>query len=74
MRMRFLRRFHGFAAWFWFANFFAVIAVYFWAPNTWANASILYLALVSIYANFATDTDAHVTADMAVKHQEKENP
>ncbi len=72
MRIRFLRKFHGFGAWFWAANFPVVIAVYFLAPQVWANVSILYLALVSVYANFATDTDAHVTADLAVKHEESE--
>lgn len=37
---------------FWAFNFPPVIICYFFLPDVWKEASILYLALVSIYANF----------------------
>lgn len=48
-----MRSVNGWASIFWAANFPAVIAVYWLAPDVWKQASILYLALVSVYANFA---------------------
>jgi len=49
----FMRKINGWLTVFWLLNFPPVIAVYIWAPDAWKQASILYLALVSIYANVA---------------------
>lgn len=47
----FMRAFHGWMCIFWLANFPFVIVLYFISKPVWAVFSILYLALVSIYAN-----------------------
>lgn len=48
-----MRGVNGWLVWFWVANFPPVILIYALAPDVWKQASILYLALVSIYANVA---------------------
>lgn len=60
-------RFHKVAIRFWLANFAIAIGVFFFAPGLWAQASICYLAMISIYANFATDYDA-LSASQASLH------
>jgi len=49
----FMRKINGYATIFWILNFPPVIVIYVWAPDVFKQASILYLALVSIYANVA---------------------
>lgn len=49
---------NGWASIFWAANFPPVIVCYIFLPDVWKTASILYLALVSIYANFV----GHISA------------
>jgi hypothetical protein len=48
---------------FWMANAAAVTLVYFLATPVWARASIYYLALISIYANWTSDATAMSAAD-----------
>lgn len=55
---KFQYRLHLTMAYFWAANFVAAIAAYELLPKQWAKFSILYLLLVSLYANFATDYGA----------------
>jgi len=43
---------NGWLAVFWAINFPIVIGMYFFLPDAWKAISILYLALVSVYANF----------------------
>jgi hypothetical protein len=57
---------HLVMAYFWATNFIVAIATYELAPRPWAKFSILYLLLVSLYANFATDYGA-VAAAVAAK-------
>jgi len=54
---------------FWLANFPPVIVCYVFLPEVWKSASILYLALVSIYANFAS----HVAAWQAGRTETKQD-
>lgn len=42
----------------WLVNMLAVLAVYVLANGVWQRASVLYLVLVSLYANLATDYGA----------------
>jgi hypothetical protein len=58
-------KFHRFMSRFWMANIVIVVAIYFVLPKVWSNASILYLALISIYANYSTDAGAMSAADSA---------
>jgi len=44
--------------WWWAINFIAVIMVFAFANHTWQVISVLYLVLVSLYANWATDYGA----------------
>jgi hypothetical protein len=43
---------NGWLAVFWAVNFPIVIGLYTFLPGAWQAMSILYLALVSVYANF----------------------
>lgn len=42
----------------WLLNMVFVVAVFLFLPRVWAALSVLYLLLVSLYANFATDYGA----------------
>jgi hypothetical protein len=67
-----MRKLNAWAMGFWAANMVAVFAVYFWANPFWQQVSILYLAQVSIYANFvshgawfqASNAEAHLRDDI----------
>lgn len=63
---------NGWAAIFWAANFPVVIALYAFLPAAWQAVSILYLALVSIYANFAGNLSAWQSARVEVKQARAE--
>jgi hypothetical protein len=52
---------------FWLANAVIVIAVFALAPAVWKQVSVLYLVLVSLYANWATDHGAMTAAEAAAK-------
>lgn len=56
---------HRFMARFWLANAAVVVLVYFLAPGAWSKASILYLALISLYSNWTGDQGACSAADAA---------
>jgi hypothetical protein len=58
-------RLHRFMARAWACNAVAVVLFYFLAPAAWARGSILYLALISIYANWTGDQGACAAADAA---------
>lgn len=47
---------------FWMVNFVVALSVFIFLPDVWASASILYLTLVSLYANFATDYGALIAS------------
>jgi hypothetical protein len=49
---------HLYAMWWWAINFVAVILVFAFANHAWQVISVLYLVLVSLYANWATDYGA----------------
>ena len=63
---------HKIASYFWIVNFFAALFVFFAFPGVWSSASVLYLVLVSLYANFATDYGAVSAALAADRSSEKE--
>lgn len=65
---------NGWAAIFWAANFPPVVVCYIFLPDVWKPASILYLALVSIYANFVGHISAWQASRVEVvqARQEKE--
>ena len=69
----FMRTINGWLTVFWLLNFPPVIAVYIWAPETWKQASILYLALVSIYANVAGHLAAWQASRIEVIQNEDAN-
>ena len=62
--------FHRKMSFFWVANFIAVLVVYTWLGGVWAKLSVLYLVLVSLYANFATDYGAMPGSHAAIKADE----
>jgi hypothetical protein len=49
---------HIWASVVWVVNAALAIACFIFLPMVWASASVLYLVLVSLYANFATDYGA----------------
>jgi hypothetical protein len=57
---------HKIFAYIWLVNIVAALCVFFLAPGIWASASVLYLVIVSLYANFATDYGA-VSAALAAR-------
>jgi len=59
---------HLYAMWWWAINFIAVILVFAFANHTWQVISVLYLVLVSLYANWATDYGA-MSAALAAQQQ-----
>lgn len=50
----------------WVVNMVVAISVFIFAQGLWQKASILYLVLVSLYANFATDYGAVPGAEAAI--------
>jgi hypothetical protein len=68
----FMRKLNGHLTLHWLCHFPVVIFLYFYYPATWDKVSILYLALVSIYANVAGHLAAWQAARVEVK-QEKES-
>lgn len=64
-----MRRFYGCSATFWAWNFPVVIGLYSFLPDVWQAVSILYLALVSVWANFSTDLGNWITARAAAKQE-----
>ena len=60
---------HLYAMWWWVLNFIAVILVFAVANHTWQVISVLYLVLVSLYANWATDYGA-MSAALAAQQQD----
>lgn len=57
-------RIHKTFTYVWIVNACVALFVFFAFPGLWASASVLYLVLVSLYANFATDYGA-VSAALA---------
>lgn len=53
---------HLYAMWWWTVNFIAVVLVFAFANHAWQTISVLYLVLVSLYANWATDYGAMSSA------------
>lgn len=68
----FMRKLNGWLTIFWIANFPPVIAIYTFAPATWQKISILYLALVSIYANVAGHLAAWQASRIEVMQNEQD--
>jgi hypothetical protein len=58
-------RFHKWMAYFWLINMAVVVGAFSFLPAVWKTASVLYLVLVSLYANFATDYGAMSAAEAA---------
>jgi hypothetical protein len=58
---------HITAAWFWIANLVIVLIVQFVFPDQWALIAVLYVAIVSLYANLATDYGAASAALAAME-------
>src|SRR5215472_15169199 len=51
-------RIHMTFTYLWLVNMAGALSVYLFAQGLWQKASVLYLVLVSLYANFATDYGA----------------
>lgn len=64
------KKFHFNLAIFWAINLPVVCAVYFLLPEVWKGASILYLAVVSIYANFVGEISSWQAAKVEVRQEE----
>lgn len=62
-------RWHLVATYFWVVNFVVAIACFVFAQGFWQRISVLYLVLVSLYANFATDYGAVSAAEAAKQSQ-----
>jgi len=56
----------------WVVNMIVAIGVFVFAQGLWQKASILYLVLVSLYANFATDYGAVPGSEAAISAQNVE--
>jgi hypothetical protein len=52
---------------FWLANAVVVVVIFAFAQPVWKSVSVLYLVLVSLYANFATDFTNWQAARVEVK-------
>lgn len=63
-------RFHRKMSWFWLFNIIVVVVVFIINKAFWEHVSILYLVIVSLYANFATDYGAVPSSYAAMKAQE----
>lgn len=63
-------KFHLLMTRFWFFNLFVALGCYFLFPGVWSKASILYLVVVSLYANGATDFGAVPSSYAAMKTEE----
>lgn len=55
----------------WILNMVAAISVFVFDQGLWNKASVLYLVIVSLYANFATDYGA-ASASIAAEGTSKE--
>lgn len=67
-----LRSFHGWATVFWLANFPPVVTLYLLVPSeSFQNFCLLYLALVSVYANVAGEWSAWQASRIEVAQQEE---
>lgn len=60
-------RFHFAAMVFWLVNAALGVLCYILLPRTWVSIGVLYVFLLSIYANWDTDYDA-VSAASSFKH------
>jgi len=58
---------------FWAVNLPIVVFMYFVLPDVWQAASILYLAIVSIYANFVGEISSWQAAKVEVRQEEIES-
>ena len=67
----FMRKLNGHLTLHWLCHFPVVVFLYFAFPHTWEKVSILYLALVSIYANVAGHLAAWQASRVEVKQQEQ---
>lgn len=68
----FLRRFHGWTTVFWIANFPPIILLYLLTDDeTFQKFCLLYLALVSIWANVAGHWAAWQASRIEVKEDER---
>ena len=65
----FMRKVNGHLTIHWLLHFPVVITLYFVFPDTWEKISILYLALVSIYANVAGHLAAWQASRVEVQQQ-----
>jgi hypothetical protein len=70
----FMRKLNGWLTMHWIMHFPVVIVIYFVWPDTWAKISILYLALVSIYANVAGHLSAWQAARIEVAQNDQDIP
>lgn len=68
-----MRRLNGHATVHWLCHFPVVVSVYFFLPDVWEQVSILYLALVSIYANVAGHLSAWQASRVEVVQDEDAN-
>lgn len=65
-------RFHRWAIIFWAANVPVAVALLFLFPAVWVKFSVLYVLLLSLYANADTDYDAMSAAEAAQHAQRAE--
>lgn len=68
----FMRKLNGWLTIHWVFHFPVVIVLYFVYPSVWTSASILYLALVSIYANVAGHLSAWQAARVEVTQNDQD--
>lgn len=65
---------HMFFTYAWLVNMVIAISVFMFAQPFWQRFSVLYLVVVSLYANFATDYGAVSAAEAASVTPSKVNP
>jgi hypothetical protein len=65
-------RFHRWAIVFWAVNVPAAVALLVVFPGAWVKFSVLYVLLLSLYANADTDYDAMSAAEAALHAQHAE--
>lgn len=68
----FLQHFNGWATVFWFWNFPLVIGLYSFLPDVWQQVSLLYLAVVSVYANFVGHISAWQSSRVEVRQRDQQ--
>lgn len=66
-------KFHRYMTYLWLVQLVVIPFVFFLFPGPWATASILYLVMVSLWANVATHYGAVAASEAAENSEDDDN-